>query len=316
MRFAVLGQGSAGRRHATGLMALGHEVVGFDPDARGDIPMAASLDEALAAADAAVVASPNSMHAEQAEAALRAGAHVLVEKPLASSGEAATAVAELAGELGRVCGVAMNLRFHPGLLRLRELVSSGTLGEVRLACASFGYDLRLWRPGTDHRAGYSARADLGGGIVLDAIHELDYLLWLLGPVASVMAETAASPDPGIDVEDLALAVLRFGSGALGVVDLNFFEPAYRRGCLIAGSEAVASWDWEAATVTVRRATGEDERMDAAYDLADGYREELADFVSAVESGGSPRTPATDGARAVRLADGLKRSAATGRRVEL
>ena len=299
-------------------MALGHEVVGFDPavaDA-GDFPMAASIDEALACVDAAVVASPSSLHAEQAETALRAGRHTFVEKPLATTAKAAAAVAELASASGLVCGVAMNLRFHPGLLRLRELIRSAALGEVRLARASFGYDLRLWRPGTDHRDTYSARAELGGGIVLDAIHELDYLLWLLGPVASVTAETAESPDVGMDVEDLALAVLRFQSGALGAVDLNFFEPAYRRGCVIAGSEAVATWDWEQATVTIRRATGADERFTASHDLADGYREELADFIAAAQRGKAPRTTASEGAAAAELADALKLSAARGRRIEL
>ena len=138
----------------------------------------------------------------------------------------------------------MNLRFHRGILGLRDLLPE--LGAVRFVRSSFGYDLRLWRPGTDYRESYSARAALGGGILLDAIHELDYLLWLLGPVASVSAELDRVSDLEIDVEDTALLSLRFESGVLGAVDLNFVEPAYRRQCVIVGSEAVASWDWTAA----------------------------------------------------------------------
>ena len=91
MRFAVLGQGSAGRRHAAGLMALGHEVVGFDPavaDARGDFPMAASLDEALACRRTRPWSRARARCTRSRPRRCAAGrpAHVLVEKPLASSG--------------------------------------------------------------------------------------------------------------------------------------------------------------------------------------------------------------------------------------
>ena len=163
---------------------------------------------------------------------------------------------------------------------------------MRLARASFGYDLRLWRPGTDHRATYSARADLGGGIVLDAIHELDYLLWLLGPVASVTAETAESPDVGMDVEVLALAVLRFRSGALGAVDLNF-SSSPRTGAA-ASSRGRGSRD-----LGLGAGDGDDPPRDrrgrALHRLArprDGYREELADFIAAAQLGKAPRTTAS------------------------
>lgn len=319
MRFAVIGQGSAGRRHVELLAEAGHEVVGFDPGIeRGasETPLAATLEEALSDVQAAVVASPNSLHAEHADAGLRGGVHVLVEKPLATSAADAEALAALAASRSLHCGVAMNLRFHPCVLYLRELLDSGALGTVRFARASFGYDLRLWRPGTDHRASYSARAELGGGIVFDAIHEIDYLLWLLGPVASVSAEMTDSPDPDIDVEDLAVAALRFCSGTLGTLDVNFFEPAYRRGCVLAGTEATASWDWPSDSVTVQRRGAEPETRVLAGDLRAGYRAELADFVGSIDSGGEPRTPAREGAAAVRVVEALKRSAEDGRRMEV
>jgi predicted dehydrogenase len=312
VKVAILGLGSAGRRHAQNALEQGHEVLGFDPEADevSGIERVDSMDSAIATADAVVVASPSSLHAEQALAAISAGKPTLVEKPLAVNVDDARRVVAAARDHGVICGVAMNLRFHRGILGLRELLPE--LGTLRLARSSFGYDLRLWQPGTDYRGSYSARAALGGGILLDAIHELDYLLWLLGPVASVSAELDQVSDLEIDVEDTALLAVRFESGALGAVDLNFVEPAYRRECLLVGSDAMASWDWNTAAISVRRGT-EERSVDTACDVLDTYRAVLEDFLEAAVSGGEPRTSAEDGLAALRVVDAARRSAAEGRR---
>lgn len=309
MRVAVLGLGSAGRRHAAHLQALGHEAVGFDPAGGG----AATAGAAISAADAVIVASPNTEHAAQAAEAIDAGRPVLVEKPLAVEPIEAAAVVELAAQRGVVGAVAMNLRFHAGVVALRDLLQSGELGEIRLARCSFGFDLRRWRPGSDYRTSYSARRELGGGILLDSIHELDYLLWLLGPAESVVADVARLSDLEIDVEDTVLAAIRFASGARAAVDLNFHEPAYRRGCILVGERAVAEWDWHADEVIVRRAD-DVRRVSLSGGLADSYRAELEDFIAAASGGPPPRTTLADGLDAVRLADAVRRSAANGIRV--
>ena len=158
-----------------------------------------------------VVASPSSLHASQTLAALDRGRPVLVEKPMTTSVEDAETLVAAAESSGVTAAVAMNLRFHPAVVELKQLIDTGTLGRVCLVQASFGYDLRLWRPQDDYRRSYSARDELGGGIVFDAIHELDYLQWLLGPVASVTAQTGRVSDLELDVEDVAVAALRFDS---------------------------------------------------------------------------------------------------------
>jgi predicted dehydrogenase len=318
MRVAVLGLGSAGKRHAKNLNELGHDVIGFDPLAASgpDVNRTETLEEAIDSAEAVVVASPNLLHADQAEAALGRGRHVLVEKPLAVTVADAERVIAAAERARVICGVAMNLRFHPGVLELKRLVDEGALGDVRFVQASFGYDLRRWHPESDYRVGYSARADLGGGIVLDAIHELDYLIWFVGPVETVVAEVDRLSDLEIDVEDIAVAVLRFASGAIGAVDLNFFEAAYRRGCTVVGSQAVARWDWRQETVTLSRHGAADEVVDVRCDLAQTYRAELVDFVQSIEFAGEPTASVGAGLAAVRLADAIKRSALSGRRIRL
>jgi predicted dehydrogenase len=318
VRVSVLGLGSAGARHARLLIELGYEVIGFDPLAAppDGVEMTDSPEAAIARGDATIVAGPSSLHAEHALAALKLGKPTLVEKPLATTVADARSVVDAADEAGATCGVAMNLRFHPASLELKRLVDEGELGTVHFAQASFGYNLRLWHPDADYRNSYSARADLGGGIVLDAIHELDYLLWLLGPISWVSAETAHVSDLEIDVEDIAVVALRFESGALGSVDLNFFEPAYRRGCTLVGSEAVTRWDWSRETVVVQSETADERVIDVGCDLGGTYEAELADFIEAVENRGAPRTSAREGLAALCLAEAVRESALAGRRADV
>jgi predicted dehydrogenase len=273
MRVAVIGLGSAGGRHARLLAELGHEIAGHDPQASppDGVEAAASVADALTGADAAVIASPSSLHVEH---------------------------------------------FHAGPLALRRLIDQGDLGRLLFARASFGHDLRLWRPGTDYRLAYSARAELGGGILLDAIHEVDELLWLLGPARSVSAQLAHVSDLEIDVEDVALATVAFESGALGTFDLNFIEPSYRRTCLLVGEDGVADWDWTRGSVIVRDGEGGVTEMPGSTEPVDTYRAELSDFLAAVDGRGTPRTTLADGVSAMELVEAAKRSSADGARVDL
>ncbi len=318
MRVAVIGLGSIGSRHARNLRALGHEVIGFDPVARHDDAWSTTptIEQALAGADAAVVATPTALHAEHATLALERGVPVLVEKPLAVDAADAERITALARTRSVTCGVAMNLRFHPAIRGLRELLDSGELGEVRYAQVSAGSDLRTWRPGTDYRSSYSARAELGGGIVRDSIHELDYATWLLGPAASATAEVAHVSDLEIDVEDLGLALLRLRSGALVSVDLTYLDPVYRRGCLLVGSLATARWAWTDGTIEVSSPSGAPRVIDVRADVAQTYVAMIRDFIEAAQAGRDPCTTVEEGTAMVGLAAAILRASADGRRVEL
>ena len=137
-----------------------------------------------------------------------------MEKPLSTSAEGAAEVIEAARAAGLVLAVAMNLRFHPGPATVHRIVRSGEIGRPLLAHVSFGSFLPDWRPNVDYRRSYSARADLGGGIALDAIHEVDYATWTLGEAHEVSAWLGRVSDLEIDVEDLALFIVRHARGAM------------------------------------------------------------------------------------------------------
>jgi predicted dehydrogenase len=242
----VLGAGSIGCRHARNLAAAGASVALADPaaTATSDDPDGVRRIE-WADADpqgfaGVVVASPTVHHLAQATAAATAGANVLVEKPLATDVAGAQALL-VANQRVRV---GFNLRFHPPVRRLVDAVHGGRVGRVLAARLWFGYHLPSWRPGTDYRQSYSAQAELGGGILLDAIHELDLAVWLLGPDLTVDgARLARVGDLDLDVEDTVRAQLRTADGAPVEIALDYLSRDYRRGIEVIGTDATARLDW-------------------------------------------------------------------------
>ena len=146
--------------------------------------------------------------------------------------------------------VGFNLRFLPSLRRVKALLDEKRIGEILAARAEFGAYLPDWRPGRDYRDNYAIRAAEGGGILLDAIHEFDYLGWLLGDVAEVWCTAEHRSDLAGDTEDLVEATLRFESGVLGQVHLDYIQRVYRRKLLLIGDGGSIEWDYPTHSVTV------------------------------------------------------------------
>lgn len=293
-------------------------MVAWDPVAdalAGTVP-AGSIEAALSDAETAIVASPSSEHAAQARFALEHGCHTLVEKPLALTVADAEPLVALAAERGLVLGVAMNLRFHPGVIAVREAVMSGSIGTPLTARAWFGSWLPGWRPGTDYRQSYSARRDLGGGVLLDAIHEIDYLTWVLGPVASVSARLATVSELEIDVEDVAQLQLGFASGVQGVLSLDYLDRSYDRGCRIVGSEGTVAWSWGEGRLRLHADDGSAQEASLPSDAISTYPAEVAAFIRAVEEHSPPSTTPAEGRHALQVVDAARESSARGAVVTL
>jgi predicted dehydrogenase len=160
--------------------------------------------------DAIVICTPSHLHEEQAIAALEAGKHVLVEKPLAFSPAAVERVIGVAEETGRTLMIAMNNRYRPDTLALRPFAMGGELGDVFLTRGAWlNRKTRVVRPTWRHR-----RATAGGGVMMDlGVQTLDLCLWMLGfpDIASVI--THMHFPEGMEVEDTAGILVRLRSGA-------------------------------------------------------------------------------------------------------
>lgn len=253
MRFLVTGCGSIGRRHISNLLANGNiEVIAHDttPDGRNKvmdlygIKTYENYKDALASGpDAVIVATPTNEHIKPALEAAKAGCNLFIEKPVSHNTEGLPEVLSTVKKKGLITLVGCNMRFHPGLKKVKELLDRGAAGKILSANIESGSYMPEWRPGIDYRKTYSSRHNMGGGVILDAIHEIDYARWMLGDVAvvSCMADKQSSLE--IDVEDVADMLLRFSSGVIARLHLDYVQRSYSRNCKFVGEDGVITWDF-------------------------------------------------------------------------
>ena len=185
-RVLVIGCGSIGRRHAVNAARFGTVSVADVDSARAaavareiGAEVCETVEQGLAAKpDAVVVAVPHRHHLPLATAALKTSGDILIEKPLAASLAGVGDFLQAADAAKRRVRVVCNMRFHPAIAALRAALPM--IGRPRFAQAHYGNYLPDMRPGADYRTLYCASAEAGGGVILDAIHEIDYLVWLFG----------------------------------------------------------------------------------------------------------------------------------------
>jgi predicted dehydrogenase len=297
----VAGAGSIGRRHLANLRQLGiQRLAATDPDATRLQPVVndlavepfAELDESLRTfkPDVVFVCTPPVCHVEHALRALRSGADVFIEKPLSNRLDSVNTLKAEAAKLNRVVQVGYNLRFNPGLQTLKRLVEEGVAGRILWARAEVAQYLPDWRPWQDYRQSYTARRELGGGIILDASHEIDYMLWLLGPPRELTCMAGQVSGLETNVEDCATILLRLRSGAQADIHMDFAQRTPSRSCVLTGDRARLEWDHVQNQVKIIRPEAAPETLKYDFEANQMYIAEVEDFFSCVHN----RVPANRG----------------------
>ncbi len=349
MRFLIVGLGSIGRRHLRNLLALGERDVvllrtfrsTLPDDDLAVFPTETKLGEALARRpDAVIVANPTALHLEVAIPAARQGCHLFLEKPLSHSMEGIEALQRAVEQGGGKVLSAFQYRFHPGLQTAARLLAEQAVGRPLSVRAHWGEYLPDWHPWEDYRRGYSARSDLGGGVILTLCHPFDYLRWLLGEVQALWAFAAHLGDLELDVEDTAEIGLRFKNGVLGSIHLDYNQrPMSAHWLELTGTQGTLYWDNQDGALQVhlagqaagilnlpgfRRVEGENSARPypsarepgtalryeppAGFERNDLFLDEMRHFVQVVRGEVQPACTLEDGLRALELALAAHRSA--------
>ncbi len=298
------------------------------------VPWTTHIDDLLARddVDAVTICSPSGLHSGQALASLQAGKHVLIEKPIALTVADADVVIAEARARGLVAAVVSQRRFEPAVRALKAAVDAGHLGRVALVIGEGLYD----RPQSyyDSAAWRGTTAFDGGVLMNQAIHTIDLMRWIGGPVIAISGQVATLTHT-MEAEDTAAVAIRFASGALGTitattcarpeqpVELRVYGD---RGHVRLSGATVAEWDVPGAPAPSARDDAADDPRDEAGDDASvartwgtssaGYLRQYADLVAAVGSGGPPAVTAQDGRDAVELIVAAYESSRTGHEVAI
>ena len=262
MKFLIAGLGSIGRRHFRNLIALGEKDIvllrsrkaTLPDDELAGYPVETDIHEALKKhkPDAVVVANPTALHLDIAIPAAEAGCAILLEKPVSDSIDRLDTLQQAAQKSGSKILVGFQFRYHPTLNKARELIQANAIGKVLTVHAHWGEYLPQWHPWEDYSASYAARADLGGGVIRTLTHPLDYLRYLVGDVESLWSFNGHVSPLELDVEDVAEIGLKFKSGAIGGVHLNYVQRPPSHTFEVVGTDGTLRWDNADGTLQLQR----------------------------------------------------------------
>ena len=275
---------------------------------------------------------PSGMRAEIAEACAKAGKHILAEKPLEVNSERIDRVIRAVDAAGVRLGCIFQYRFADGPSQIRKALDSGRFGRLVLGDAYIKwyrsqeyYNSGAWR-GT-------RKLDGGGCLMNQGIHQIDLLLWFFGPVKTITAQTALVGHTGIEVEDLACAMLTFENGAMGVVEgSTAIWPGHPARVEVHGTEGSAVLeDGELKTWSFKNEAPEDAAVLSGMKGAvlgsgasdpisslkhEGHRRQIEDFIHALRDNREPAIDGREGRRSVEIIEAIYRSAELGKTVTL
>jgi predicted dehydrogenase len=328
MKFLIAGFGSIGRRHLRNLRTLGesdiillrsHKSTLPDDEITG-LPVETDIIAALAhKPDAVIISNPTALHLDVAIPAARAGCAILMEKPVSHSLDRLDEFKQAVKTGGAGVLMGYQFRFHPGLRQVKTWLADGLIGRPLSFRAQWGEYLPNWHPWEDYRASYTARQDLGGGVVVTLSHPIDYLRWLLGDVKNLWAFSGRLSDLEIQVEDYAEIGMQFANGVTGSLHVDYYQQPPSHTLEITGTAGRITWDNADGTARLFQAeTGkwQEVNLPANFDRNDLFIAETKHFLDIIQKKAEPVCSLADGEAALKLCLAVHESAASGQMVHL
>ncbi len=336
LRFGLIGCGRVAPRHAesidelpdTTLVAVadirasraGHFARQYHAAAYTDYRRLLELRDI----DVINICTPSGLHAQMAIEAMRAGKHVIVEKPMALSLADADAMRQTAEETGQKLCIVLQNRYNPPMLELRQVVDSGRLGRLLLGSAT----VRWYRTQEYYEDEWHGTWAMDGGALMNqSIHHIDALQWMMGAPASIFAYTATLAHR-MEAEDTGVAVVRFQSGALGTIEgstITYPENLEgsvavfgERGSLKVGGVALSRksiWKIGGELEHERERLTRDQ-VDPATIYGTSHRAVIEDMIEAITSDRQPKTDGREARKSVAMVLAIYESARSGQPVDM
>lgn len=343
-KFLICGLGSIGQRHVRMIRSVTggkaeiaayrsrkldfvisdklEATFGSKPEEHYGLTTFDSMEAALAwKPDAVFVTNPISMHVATALAAAEAGCHVFIEKPLSHSDADVAALMNLVQDKQLTCMVGYQQRYHPGYIKIRELIGNGSLGRLTSADLHFGEWLPGMHPYEDYRESHAARKEQGGGVILCLSHEIDMAYWLFGRPHRVSAMGGHLSDLELDVEDTAdilLSCQHAGRDFPVHIHLDFLQKPARRYIHVVGEKGSAVFDYRANRLEIHFLSAVEPEVIPfdQFQRNDMFLQEVRDFIESAKNGVRPPIPLEEGVAVLEICLAAKKSLESGVAEEL
>lgn len=261
-----------------------------------------------------VIATPPNLHIPMAIKSAKEGCHLLIEKPLSLNLSGIDRLKEIVKSKNLICGVGYTLRNFACLNKVKALLSRDTIGRVLSIRAKVGQFFPDARP--DYKNIYFSKKEMGGGIILDDSHELNYLQWLFGEIKEVSCfyDTLSLE---IETEDIAVILLRFGTKAIGEVHLNAFQKDDNRRLEVIGEKGTITCDLIEGRVGLYR----DKKsiwqyFNYPYQRDDNYIRQARNFINTINGKEDIKTSLNEGVETLKVCLSAKESAVSGRVIKI
>ena len=293
MKAIVVGYGSIGKRHVKNLLAISDYDINVCTEQKNPQSYHQkrciffnTLQDCLDEPAIGLVTNVSKSHVTTALKLANIGCHLFIEKPLSNSLQNVDKLYRIIKKKKLVTLMGCNLRFHSSIQKIKELITNDKIGKIISARVECGTYLPDWHPHEDYRDSYASRNDLGGGVVLTCIHELDYLYWFFGSVKEVFSMTGKHSDLKTNADDLSAIIMKFNNGVIAEVHLDYFQRPEIRSCKIIGTKGTIYWDSitnEVKLYDIDRKKWKTIHKIKKYDKNEMYVKELKHFINCVDN---------------------------------
>lgn len=335
MKVLIIGCGSIGRRHISNIRTLFKEREDVDILAyrtfirsghlnenffrNNNVRQFSSLTEALSKKpDVTFITNPTSLHVPFAIKAARAGSHLFIEKPLSHNLKGINELEHLVAQKKLITYIGFNLRFFPILSEVRRIIKKKEIGRIISIRAEVGQYLPSWHPNENYRTGYSANRSLGGGVILDLIHEIDYTRWLLGEeIKEVFCYGGKYSSLNIDTEDIAEILMKSKSSVVSI-HLDYLQSPMFRQCKIIGDKKTIIIDVPANFAKVHAPSGSFVEISPGsfFEKNISFLDEIRYFFECVEENTPTDIDIREGAKILKIALAAKESMRKGKPIKI
>ncbi|NQV77321.1 MAG: Gfo/Idh/MocA family oxidoreductase [Lutibacter sp.] len=262
------------------------------------------------------VANETSNHIKTATILAQNGINIFLEKPLSNSMKGVNNLLKIVNRKKLITLMGCNFRFYPPIMKIKKNIEENKIGRIISVQVENGSYLPDWHPDEDFSKGYAAKKNLGGGVILTQIHEIDYLYWFFGKIDHISSISGKYSDLELDVEDISVSILKFKNKILGELHVDFLQrPQFKR-CKIRGVKGIIEWNSDENVV--KKFNIKDQRWEIIpiknnYKLTSKkkinsmYIEEIKHFLKCVKNQTETINPLTQGIETLKIALRIKKS---------